>query len=167
MPEALRGLRRVSRRQEAVSEGHKRNCGRRYETLGAFEAAKSQFRRVIKRQCGQSTRCLRRDRAEAISEAFLRLWGGAGGAATPKRGFKVSGCQKSVSEDHKNGVWPRHKDRAPPVMAWVSEETFQSSLWGIAWRRCKARQSSRCCKDGNGKAPHPRWSQAPPCQSYS
>ena len=78
------------------------------ETLGGFEAAQSQFRRVIKRQCGQSTRCLRRDRAEAISEAFLRLWGGAGGAATPKEGFKVSGCQKSVSEDHKNGVWPRH-----------------------------------------------------------
>ena len=118
MPEALRGLRRVSRCQEAVSEGHKRRCGRRCETLGGFQGAKSQFRRVIKTECGQGTRCLLTGRSEAISETFLRLWGGAGGVARPKEGFKVtrasfggSGAERQFRKVIKTKVRPRRQGR--------------------------------------------------------
>ena len=71
MPEALRGLRRVSRCQKAVSEGHKRRCGRRCEALGGFQGAKSQFRRVI--QSVAKAHGAFWDRSEAISEALLML----------------------------------------------------------------------------------------------
>ena len=54
--EALRGLRRVSSCQKALSEGHKTRCRRRCEALGGFQGAKKKFRRVIKEGAGGAAR---------------------------------------------------------------------------------------------------------------